>query len=50
MASKTRRTFELPDGTQIAVRSETEAVNAVARGAREVKPEAPKAAGQKSEK
>jgi hypothetical protein len=49
MASKTRRTFELPDGTQVAVRSETEAVNLAARGAREVKAEAPKSSGQKSD-
>lgn len=50
MAGKTHRTFKFPDGTQVAVRSETEAVNAAARGAREVKPEAPKApSGQKSD-
>jgi hypothetical protein len=47
MAAKSR-SFELPDGTRVQVRNETDAVNVRARGGREVKaasaqkPSAPK--------
>jgi len=47
MASKSLRTFQLDDGSQVVVRSETEAVNLAARGAREVTSETSKSSGQK---